>query len=100
MTNSSKVSQAVQPNTKMIWAETPSNPLLKITDLAEVSRVAHMAGAICVCDNTWASPIFQQPLALGADMVMHATPWGRTKYLGGNEDVLGGVVVAKEDSEF
>lgn len=96
MTNSSKVSQAVQPNTKMIWAETPSNPLLKITDLAEVSRVAHMAGAICVCDNTWASPIFQQPLALGADMVMHAT----TKYLGGNEDLLGGVVVAKEDSEF
>ena len=96
MTDLGEVSQAVQPNTKMIWTETPSNPLLKITNLAEVSRIAHMAGAISVCDNTWASPMLQRPLSLGADMVMHST----TKYLGGHEDVMGGVVVSKEDSEL
>ncbi len=96
MTDPEQVSEAVLPNTRVIWTETPSNPVLKITDLAQVARIAHDAGALCVCDNTWASPVLQQPLALGADLVMHST----TKYLGGHEDVLGGVIVSKEDSDF
>ena len=96
MTDLEQVSQAVLPNTRIIWTETPSNPLLKITDLTQIARIAHNAGSLCVCDNTWASPILQQPLGLGADLVMHST----TKYLGGHEDVLGGVIVSKEDSDF
>ena len=96
MTDLSLVRQALQTNTRIIWAETPSNPLLRITDLAEVARIAHGAGALCVCDNTWASPVLQKPLSLGADLAMHST----TKYLGGHEDVLGGVIVSKENSDF
>ena len=96
ITDLDQVRQAVQTNTKLVWTETPSNPLLKITDLAEVARIAHGSGALCVCDNTWASPILQQPLSLGVDLAMHST----TKYLGGHEDVLGGVIVSKEESEF
>ena len=96
MTDPDQVGEAVLPNTRIIWTETPSNPVLKITDLAQIARIAHDAGALCICDNTWASPVLQQPLALGADLVMHST----TKYLGGHEDVLGGVIVSKEDSDF
>lgn len=90
------VQAAVRPNTRLIWAETPSNPLLTITDIAGVVSIAHAAGAVCVIDNTWASPVGQSPLALGADLVMHAT----TKYLGGHSDLLGGVLVAREEDEF
>ena len=96
MTDPAQVSEAVLPNTRVIWTESPSNPVLKITDIAQIARIAHDAGAVCVCDNTWASPVLQQPFALGADLVMHST----TKYLGGHEDVLGGVIVSKEDSDF
>ena len=96
MTNPEAVMQSLRPETRVVWTETPSNPLLKITDLAEVARIAREAGAICICDNTWASPVLQQPLALGCDLVMHST----TKYLGGHEDVMGGVIVSKENSEF
>ncbi len=96
MTDLDQVKQAIQPTTRLVWTETPSNPLLKVTDLTEVAKVAHDAGAFCVCDNTWASPILQQPLSMGVDVVMHST----TKYLGGHEDVLGGVLVTKEDSEL
>ena len=96
MTDLDQVRQAMRPNTRLVWTETPSNPLLKITDLAAVSEIAHEGGALCACDNTWASPILQQPLSLGADLVMHST----TKYLGGHEDVLGGVIVTGDDSEF
>jgi cystathionine gamma-synthase len=74
----------------------PSNPLLKITDIAAVAELAHAHGVRVAVDNTWASPIGQQPLALGADLVMHAT----TKYLGGHSDLLGGAIVAKENDEF
>ncbi len=95
MTDADTVRQAVRPNTRLIWAETPSNPLLKITDIAEMAGIAQSAGALCVCDNTWASPMLQRPLSLGADMVVHST----TKYLGGHEDVTGGAVVSAEDSE-
>ena len=96
MTNLAAVKEAVRPETKLIWTETPSNPQLKITDLAEVARIAHAAGAICVCDNTW-SPIVQRPLELGLDLVVHST----TKYIGGHCDVTGGVVIARaEDALF
>ena len=87
MTNLEEIKQAVQARTKLFWVETPSNPLLKITDIARVAEIAHGAGAICVCDNTWA-PIVQRPLELGADLVVHAT----TKYFGGHSDVTGGGV--------
>lgn len=87
---------ATRPNTRLLWVETPSNPLLKITDIARVSELAHAAGAIVVCDNTWATPILQRPFDFGADLVVHAT----TKYLGGHSDVLGGAVVARESDDF
>ena len=91
MTNLDAVRTAVQPNTRLIWLETPSNPLLKISDIAAIAAIAHDAGALLAVDNTWATPMLQQPLALGADLVMHST----TKYLGGHSDVLGGAVVAR-----
>ena len=73
----------------LVWVETPSNPLLKVTDIAAVARIAHAHGALLACDNTFATPVLQQPLALGADVVMHST----TKYFGGHSDVLGGALV-------
>ncbi len=96
MTDPLQVKQAVRANTKLIWVETPSNPLLKITDIARISEIAYDAGALCACDNTWATPILQRPFALGAGVVMHAT----TKYLGGHSDVLGGALIARSDGEF
>ncbi|HKT40452.1 MAG TPA: aminotransferase class I/II-fold pyridoxal phosphate-dependent enzyme [Ktedonobacterales bacterium] len=96
MTDLARVQAALRPETRLLWVETPSNPLLKITDITALATLAHAAGALVVCDNTWATPILQRPLALGADMVVHAT----TKYLGGHSDVLGGGVVGDEASEF
>ena len=96
MTDPAAVEGALRPETKLIWVETPSNPLLTITDIARVAELAHAAGARVVCDNTWATPILQRPLALGADLALHAT----TKYLGGHSDVLGGAVVARADDAF
>jgi cystathionine gamma-synthase len=95
MTKLDTVRAALRPTTKLVWVETPSNPLLKITDIAAVAEIAHGAGAICACDNTWA-PIVQRPMDLGADLAVHAT----TKYLGGHSDVTGGVVIAKTKSNF
>ncbi|HLJ99713.1 MAG TPA: cystathionine gamma-synthase [Streptosporangiaceae bacterium] len=77
---------------KLIWAETPTNPLLNIADIRELADIAHQAGALLVVDNTFASPYLQQPLALGADIVVHST----TKYLGGHSDVVGGAVVVTD----
>lgn len=91
-----QVEQAVKPSTKLIWLETPSNPLLKITDIARIAEIAHAAGALCACDNTWATPILQRPFELGADLSVHAT----TKYLAGHGDVLGGAVIARADEGF
>ena len=91
-----EVRAAIRPETKIVWLETPSNPLLKIVDIAVVAEVAHAAGAVVVVDNTFASPALQQPLALGADLVVHST----TKYLGGHSDVLGGAVVFGDDTHF
>ncbi|MBS0024341.1 cystathionine gamma-synthase [Microbacterium paraoxydans] len=84
---------ALRPETKIVWLETPSNPLLKVVDIALIVEVAHAAGTIVVVDNTFASPALQQPLSLGADLVVHST----TKYLGGHSDVLGGAVVFGDD---
>ena len=87
------VKAAIRPDaTKVVWLETPSNPLMKITDIAAVAELAHAVGAIVVVDNTFASPYLQQPLALGADAVVHST----TKYLGGHSDVLGGAVIVND----
>lgn len=96
LTKLDQVRAALQPNTRLIWVETPSNPLLKITDIAAVAEIAHAAGAVCAVDNTWPSPLGQRPLQLGADLVMHST----TKYLGGHSDILGGAVVARADDDF
>jgi cystathionine gamma-synthase len=83
------VRAAITPTTRMIWAETPSNPQLRVADIAALALIAHEAGALLACDNTFATPILQQPLALGADVVMHST----TKYFGGHSDVMGGALV-------
>lgn len=96
MTDIQQVQQAVRPNTRLIWTETPSNPLLKVTDLTQVAHIAHQAGAICVCDNTWATPALQHPFRQGVDLIVHST----TKYLGGHSDVLGGAVVTQTESEY
>ena len=97
MTNLDNVRQAVTLQTKIIWIETPSNPLLQCVDIAAIAAIAHEHGARAIADNTFASPVLQQPLALGCDMVMHAT----TKYLGGRSDVLGGAVVSRlDDAHF
>jgi cystathionine gamma-synthase len=85
------VRAAVRPTTKAIWVETPTNPLLGIADIAALAAVAHDAGALLVVDNTFASPYLQQPLALGADVVVHST----TKYAGGHSDVVGGALIAR-----
>jgi cystathionine gamma-synthase len=81
----------------VLWVETPSNPLMKISDIAALARIAHRHGALLACDNTFATPVLQRPLALGADVVMHST----TKYFGGHSDVLGGALVfATRDATF
>jgi cystathionine gamma-synthase len=95
MSDLDAVKKALRPQTKLAWAETPSNPLLKIVDIAAVAKIAHAHDALCVCDNTWA-PILQRPFELGADLILHST----TKYFGGHCDVAGGIVVAKTDDQF
>jgi cystathionine gamma-synthase len=85
------VEQAMREAFDLLWIETPSNPLLRISDIAALSARAHRCGALVIADNTFLSPVFQQPLAQGADMVIHST----TKYLNGHSDVVGGAVVAR-----
>jgi cystathionine gamma-synthase len=83
------VERALTPSTKVLWVETPSNPLLHITDIRGIAAIAKKAGAIVACDNTWATPLLQLPLKLGADVVMHSV----TKYLSGHSDVLSGALI-------
>ncbi|SKC74636.1 cystathionine gamma-synthase [Krasilnikoviella flava] len=83
------VRAAIRPETRVVWVETPTNPLLGVSDVAALAEVAHDAGALLVVDNTFATPYLQQPLALGADVVVHST----TKYIGGHSDVVGGALV-------
>ncbi len=96
MTDVAVIKEAMQPNTRLVWIETPSNPMLKVTDIAAVADIAHNAGALVGVDGTWATPMLQPTLALGADYVVHST----TKYLGGHSDLTGGVIVAKETDAF
>jgi len=91
-TDLAAVERALEPGAALLWVETPSNPLLRVSDLAALAGLARARGTLLGCDNTFASPVLQRPLALGADLVMHST----TKFLGGHSDVLGGVVVVRE----
>ena len=90
------VKAAIQPNTKLIWVETPANPLLGISDIQAISTLAHSHGIFVGVDNTIATPILQNPISLGADIVMHAT----TKYIGGHSDVLGGAIIMREENDW
>ncbi|MFG6492963.1 cystathionine gamma-synthase [Microbacterium sp. P03] len=95
MSDLSAVAAALEERpARIVWVETPSNPLLRITDIAGLARLGHQAGALVVVDNTFASPALQNPLALGADVVVHST----TKYLGGHSDVVGGALVTNDDA--
>ena len=96
MTDLDTVTSSFQSNTAMVWIETPSNPQLKITDIQGIAKLAKSNNALLAVDNTWLSPVLQNPLDLGADIVMHST----TKYFGGHSDVLGGCVVLKENNEL
>ncbi|MCX7049196.1 MAG: aminotransferase class I/II-fold pyridoxal phosphate-dependent enzyme, partial [Candidatus Sumerlaeota bacterium] len=88
--------RALTPRTKMIWIETPTNPLLKLIDIAAVAAIARRAGAILVVDNTFATPYFQQPLTFGAEVVLHST----TKYVNGHSDVLGGALATNRQDLY
>ena len=92
-TDLAAVERAFRPRTRLLWLESPSNPLLRVTDLAACAGLAHSRGVLAVADNTFATPVLQQPLALGADYVVHST----TKYLGGHSDVVGGAVIGKAE---
>ncbi|MEV6059245.1 cystathionine gamma-synthase [Nocardia asteroides] len=91
--NLDEVRAAIRPNTKLVWVETPTNPLLSIGDIPGLADIAHAAGAKLVVDNTFATPYLQQPLLLGADIVVHST----TKYLGGHSDVVGGALITNSE---
>jgi cystathionine gamma-synthase len=95
-TDLAQVREALQEPTALVWLETPSNPLIRVTDIAEVTRMAKAVGARVAVDNTWCTPMLQRPLELGADFVVHST----TKYLGGHSDVIGGAVIAGADDEW
>jgi len=94
MTDLSAFRAAMREETKVVWVETPTNPLLKVIDIAAAAELAHGGGALCVVDNTFATPYLQRPLELGADVVVHSV----TKYLGGHSDLVGGAVVTNDDA--
>ncbi len=94
--NISGYEAAIRPNTKLMWLETPTNPLLRLIDIAAVAKIAHQHKVLLVVDNTFASPYFQQPLNLGADIVVHST----TKYINGHSDVIGGALVTKNEEVY
>ena len=94
MTDLKAVRSALLPATRLVWVETPSNPLLKISDLAGIAEIARKANAISICDGTFTTPVVQRPFECGIDMVMHST----TKYLGGHSDVVGGALVTRFDN--
>ncbi|RDS85168.1 cystathionine gamma-synthase [Dyella psychrodurans] len=96
LTDNHALSEGLADKPSLVWVETPSNPLLRITDIRHVAQAAHAVGALVVVDNTFLSPALQQPLALGADVVVHST----TKYINGHSDVVGGAVVARDAAVF
>lgn len=91
-----EIERAITNRTRIVWVESPTNPLLRITDIRGAARVAHRHGALCLVDNTFASPFFQRPLSLGADLVLHST----TKYIAGHADVVGGAICLNEQSLY
>jgi len=92
-TKTENVEEALRPNTRMIWLETPTNPLLKLTDIAALAKITQALGILLAVDNTFASPALQKPIELGADIVVHSS----TKYLGGHSDVVGGVIALNDE---
>jgi cystathionine gamma-synthase len=92
MTKTEVVHKALTAKTRLVWIETPSNPMLNLSDIEAIAELAHGRGAIVCCDNTFATPVWQQPFELGADLVMHSS----TKYFGGHSDVMGGAVIARD----
>jgi len=94
--NTQDFEKAIKPETKMFWIESPTNPLLRIIDISKVSAVAHKNNIKVVIDNTFASPFFQQPLLLGADLVIHST----TKYIGGHSDLIGGAIIVNDEEWY
>ena len=94
--NIAQVRDALRPNTKLVYIETPANPTMQLTDIAEVAKLAHAHGCLLAVDNTFASPYLQKPLELGADVVLHSV----TKFINGHADVVGGILVAKEPSLY
>lgn len=92
MTDLDAVRSVMRPHTRLVWIETPSNPLIRISDIEAIAGIAREGGAISCCDNTWATPLLQRPLDFGVDLVMHST----TKYFGGHSDVTGGAVIVRE----
>jgi len=93
MTSLDELASAWRPETKLVWIESPTNPMLTVVDIAAIASFAHEHGALCVVDNTFATPYLQQPISLGADIVVHST----TKYIGGHSDVIGGFVALNDD---
>ncbi|MBV1905263.1 MAG: PLP-dependent aspartate aminotransferase family protein [Pseudomonadales bacterium] len=93
MSDSERLEAAMRPETRLVWMETPTNPLMKMVDIRAVADISHAHGALLAVDNTFMSPVFQQPLALGADLVMHST----TKYINGHSDVIGGVIITDDE---
>lgn len=96
LTDAAATREALRANTRLVWIETPTNPLLKIVDIAMISEIAHAKGILVGVDNTFATPYLQRPIELGADLVMHST----TKYLGGHSDVVGGAVVTSDNTVY
>ena len=96
MTDVEVIEDSIRSNTRLIWIESPSNPMMRITDIEAVSELAHSKNILVCVDNTWPSPMNQQPLNLGADLVLHST----TKYLGGHSDILGGAIVSKHNGRI
>jgi cystathionine beta-lyase/cystathionine gamma-synthase len=90
--SSAEIERAATKRTRLVWIESPTNPLLRITDIASAARIAHRRHALCLVDNTFASPYFQRPLKLGADLVLHST----TKYIGGHADIVGGAICVND----
>lgn len=96
LSDASRLRDALRPNTRLVWVETPSNPLLKLVDLEAVATIARQAGVLTACDNTFLSPFFQRPLDWGIDVVMHST----TKYLNGHSDVVGGALMLNDTALY
>ncbi len=94
--NTADYEKAIRPNTKLIWLETPTNPLLRLVDIQAVAEIAHRHNILLVVDNTFSSPYFQQPLNLGADIIVHST----TKYINGHSDVIGGALVVNDETVY